>query len=59
MCGHQTITRAPIKRPDNLPRFHPRFDHEVCLVCGEYHGNTGLPCPRMTPMSETTGDSDA
>jgi hypothetical protein len=24
-----------------------------CLACGEYHGNTSLPCPNMTPMSNS------
>lgn len=51
LCGHQTVTRAPISRPPNLPLFHKRFEHDACLVCGEYHGNNGLPCPSLTPTS--------
>lgn len=40
----QTKPPVPVQSPLNITK--------TCLACGGDHGNSGLPCPKMTPSAK-------
>lgn len=42
--ARQTKPIVPIQSPLNITK--------ACLACGGDHGNSGLPCPKMTPSAK-------
>ncbi|MNQ88255.1 hypothetical protein D3C85_1035120 [compost metagenome] len=42
--ARQTKPTVPVQSPLNISK--------SCLACGGDHGNSGLPCPKMTPSAK-------